>query len=293
MEAVFADLAALWGTVLYVFGSLIYSLHRVVPVLLVVALLFAGLSYFMPCNGNKPWWTKKGLGVDVLYWLGMPLFTRYMRIGLTIVVTYHLLGVTDPKAMDALYTTGRGVLGGMPLWVQAIIFIVVGDFLLYWMHRGFHNVALWKYHAIHHSSEEVEWTSAARFHPVNLLLGTVGVDVIFLVGGMTPSVFLLVGPLTTFYSAFVHANLNWTMGPLKHVLSGPVFHRWHHTSADAGGNKNFGGFFSFWDWMFGTFYMPKGVLPENYGVDDGSVPEDFALQLVYPFLPPPKPAVQN
>ena len=38
----------------------------------------------------------------------------------------------------------------------------------------------WKYHAIHHSSEDVDWISAARFHPVNLLLGTIGVDVVLL-----------------------------------------------------------------------------------------------------------------
>ena len=40
---------------------------------------------------------------------------------------------------------------------------------------------------------------------------------------------LLVGPFNIFHSAFVHANLNWTFGPLRYVISSPVFHRWHHS----------------------------------------------------------------
>ena len=38
-----------------------------------------------------------------------------------------------------------------------------------------------------------------------------------------------------FMSAFVHANLNWTLGPFRYVLASPVFHRWHHTALERGG----------------------------------------------------------
>ena len=85
---------------------------------------------------------------------------------------------------------------------------------------------------MHHSSEELDWISAARFHPVNIFLGTVLVDVGLLLAGISPNVMLWVGPFTTATSAFVHANLNWTLGPFKYVIAGPVFHRWHHTAAD-------------------------------------------------------------
>ena len=122
--------------------------------------------------------------------------------------------------------------------------------------------AFWKYHAIHHSSEELDWISAARFHPVNLFLGTIGVDVILLMAGISPNTMLWVGPFTTFHSAFVHANLNWTLGPFKYVLATPVFHRWHHTSLEQGGNTNFAGTFPLWDILFGTFRMPEGELPD-------------------------------
>ena len=79
---------------------------------------------------------------------------------------------------------------------------------------------------------------------------------------------LWVGPFTTFHSAFVHANLNWTLGPFKYVLATPVFHRWHHTSQEEGGNTNFAGTFPLWDILFGTYRMPENQLPDNYGVDE-------------------------
>jgi sterol desaturase/sphingolipid hydroxylase (fatty acid hydroxylase superfamily) len=81
----------------------------------------------------------------------------------------------------------------------------------------------------------------------------------------------------------VHANLNWTLGPFKYVLATPVFHRWHHTSLERGGNTNFAGTFPIWDIMFGTFRMPKGELPDNYGVDGEPLPTEFTGQLAYPF----------
>src|SRR5262249_54020970 len=88
--------------------------------------------------------------------------------------------------------------------------------------------------------------SAARFHPVNLCLGTVLVDVVLLLAGIAPAVLGILVPFNVLSSAFVHANLNWKLGPLKYFIAGPVFHRWHHTAADRGGLKNFGPTFAFW-----------------------------------------------
>jgi sterol desaturase/sphingolipid hydroxylase (fatty acid hydroxylase superfamily) len=160
---------------------------------------------------------------------------------------------------------------------------VLSDFMLYWLHRMFHGGGFWKYHAIHHSSEDLDWISAARFHPVNLFVGTIAVDVILLMAGISPNIMLWVGPFTTFHSAFVHANLNWTLGPFKYVLATPVFHRWHHTSLEQGGNTNFAGTFPIWDIVFGTFRMPANELPGHYGVDDQQFPGEIGGQLAYPF----------
>jgi sterol desaturase/sphingolipid hydroxylase (fatty acid hydroxylase superfamily) len=142
---------------------------------------------------------------------------------------------------------------------------------------------MWKYHAVHHSSKELDWISAARFHPINIMLGSVATDVVLLLAGISPNVLVFLGPFTIAHSAFVHANLNWTLGPFRYVLAGPVFHRWHHTAAEQGGEKNFASTFPILDILFGTFYMPKQALPERYGVPDQAFPGGFGAQMIYPF----------
>jgi sterol desaturase/sphingolipid hydroxylase (fatty acid hydroxylase superfamily) len=194
-----------------------------------------------------------------------------------------LFNIHDADGLIAFYDNGHGPLSELPLWVQALLFLVASDFMLYWLHRMFHRGGFWKYHAIHHSSEHLEWISAARFHPVNLFIGTILVDVVLLMAGISPNVMLWVGPFTTFHSAFVHANLNWTLGPFKYVLATPIFHRWHHTSLEEGGNTNFAGTF-----RSGTSCSERSgcrstELPASYGVDDQEVPSEIGGQLAYPF----------
>jgi hypothetical protein len=90
----------------------------------------------------------------------------------------------------------------------------------------------------------------------------------------------------------VHANLNWTFGPLRYLLASPVFHRWHHTLEGEGLNKNFAPTFPFLDLIFGTFYMPPGKLPEQFGNGEPDFPEGFLGQLIYPLMkkkPQPEP----
>jgi len=149
--------------------------------------------------------------------------------------------------------------------------------------RTWYGRSLWRYHAIHHSAEDVDWTTAYRFHPVNLLFGTFLVSAVMLFAGISPTVALFTVPFDTVTAYFVHANLNWTLGPLRYVLATPVFHRWHHTPPAEGGNANFAPLFSLWDVLFGTFHMPEGRIPAHYGVDDPVFPRGFLGQLAYPF----------
>ena len=258
------------------------TLWHVVPWLAGAGVVFAILSRFWPCNAGKPWWHKRGLGTDLAYWIFVPVFSRYLRIWVTVVGTMLLFGITDGDAIVRFYDHGHGAIGRLPLWQQGILYLVVTDFLLYWSHRMFHDGFLWKYHAVHHASKDVEWISASRFHPVNLALGTCAVDIAALLSGISPEIFIVLGPFTTVYSLFVHANLDWTLGPLQYVVVSPVFHRWHHDVMVR--DKNFASTFAIWDLMFGTFHMPKGALPGNYGIDDDAMPEGLMPQLVYPLL---------
>jgi sterol desaturase/sphingolipid hydroxylase (fatty acid hydroxylase superfamily) len=109
------------------------------------------------------------------------------------------------------------------------------------------------------------------------------VDVVLLLSGIPPLVLSVLVPFSVFMSAFVHANLNLSLGPFKYVIASPMFYRWHHTGADQWGNKNFASTFSFIDLLFGTFYMPPNELPSHYGVDMLHFPQSFAGQLLHPF----------
>jgi sterol desaturase/sphingolipid hydroxylase (fatty acid hydroxylase superfamily) len=262
------------------------TIEKVVPITLLLALVFSVLSNFSPCNPGTPWWQGRELVTDVVYWIFVPVFARVVRIGLLVVGAGVVFNIHDADELIAFYDNGHGPLSQLPLWIQALLFLVASDFMLYWLHRLFHGGEFWKYHAVHHSSEELDWISAARFHPVNLVLGTISVDVILLTAGISPNIMLWVGPFTTFHSAFVHANLNWTLGPFRYVIATPVFHRWHHTPVEDGGNTNFAGTFPIWDILFGTFRMPEGRLPENYGKDEAAMPSGIVGQLAFPFRRP-------
>ncbi|HVZ33169.1 MAG TPA: sterol desaturase family protein, partial [Polyangiaceae bacterium] len=256
------------------------TLLKLVPITIVLGAVFAVLTQWSACNPGRPWWRKREIVTDLLYWFLIPVCARFARIGLMVVGAALLFDIHGADALIAFYDNGFGPLAAMPLWGQIVAFLVASDLALYWLHRLYHGAVLWKYHAVHHSSAEVEWISAARFHPVNILFGTVLVDAALLLAGISPNVMLWVGPFTTAHSAFVHANLNWTLGPFRYVLAGPVFHRWHHTAADRGGSKNFAGTFPVFDLVFGTYHMPKGELPDAYGIGDRNFPGGFGAQLL-------------
>jgi sterol desaturase/sphingolipid hydroxylase (fatty acid hydroxylase superfamily) len=253
------------------------------PYLVAIGLLSAALSRRFACNRDVPWWRSPDLVTDLAYWFVVPVFTRFLRIGLLVLGAVVIFDVHGAQGIIDFYENGHGPWAALPFWLQVVLYLVISDFLLYWIHRLFHGQPMWKYHAVHHSSEHVDWVSAARFHPVNLFLGTILVDVTLLLAGIPPAVLGILVPFNVFMSAFVHANLNWTLGPFKYVLASPVFHRWHHTALERGGSKNFAGTFPIIDLMFGTFYMPANALPDAYGVPDPAFPKGFAAQLAYPF----------
>jgi sterol desaturase/sphingolipid hydroxylase (fatty acid hydroxylase superfamily) len=266
-----------------VIESLGATFLRLIPISILLGLVFAALTFFWACNPGRPWWRKRELVTDICYWFIIPLLSRYLRIGLLIVGAALLFGITTVDGVIAFYEDGHGPLSALPLWLQAAIFLAGADVIMYWSHRVFHGPTMWKYHAVHHSSTDLDWISAARFHPVNIALGSVAADVIMLLAGISPNALVILGPFTIAHSAFVHANLNWSLGPLRYVIAGPVFHRWHHTSVEQGGEKNFAPTFPVLDLIFGTFYLPKEKLPASYGVADQAYPGDFGAQMIHPF----------
>jgi sterol desaturase/sphingolipid hydroxylase (fatty acid hydroxylase superfamily) len=261
------------------------ALLTVLPSAIGFAIAFTVLTLFssQACNPGRPWWRNPELGTDICYILIIPFIAPYINLSLLILGTALLSGVLSEEEIADYFENGRGPLAVMPFWAQVPFYIVVSDFMLYWSHRIFHGAHMWRFHAIHHSAEEVDWTTAFRFHPVNLWLGQFLLTTVMLFLGISPTVLLFLAPLDITSGAFIHANLNWTLGPFKYVFVTPVFHRWHHTPLEQGGNTNFGGLLSIWDVLFGTFYMPAHALPATYGIGDAKFPKGFIGQTIHPF----------
>ena len=239
------------------------------------AVLFLVLTRFSPCNPGRNWWRDRRAAVtDIFYWLLLPLLTQFGRVGLLVLGVWLVYGNDPPVEFVARQ---------LPLWMQCLAILFVQDVLMYWIHRLFHTQFGWKFHAIHHSPEVLDWTSTQRFHPVNAILEFALADAVILLMGFSPIALAILGPINLAYSVMVHANLNWTFGPFKYLLASPVFHRWHHTSAEEGRDRNFAPTLPFLDLLWGTFHMPAHARPELYGVARGDIPTGFFAQMAYPF----------
>ncbi len=248
-----------------------------------LAAVFAVLSRLMPCNPGMHWWKDpRAVATDLVYWFFMPFVYHAGRTALLVVGVLLLFGGREPDFLPVK---------SWPLWKQCVAVMIIQDVLLYWMHRAFHSQAAWKFHAIHHSPRQLDWMSMTRFHPVNNLLEFALADVLVVLLGFPATAVVTLAPFNLIYSAMVHANLNWTFGPLKYVFASPVFHRWHHTKLKAGRDKNFAPTFPILDLIFGTFYMPLRRLPANFGTGENDVPTGFWGQIWYPFAKSEQPAL--
>jgi sterol desaturase/sphingolipid hydroxylase (fatty acid hydroxylase superfamily) len=248
--------------------------------LVVLFVAFGVLARICPCNPEQPSFAGRNLADNALYWVMALLFYG----GAVPLFIYAGAGLIAPREAGRIadsILSGFGPASHLPLLAQALIIIVAVDFVQYWAHRLFHSHALWPFHAIHHSPEDLDWTATFRNHPVNFLIYSSGVFALIRLAGFSNEAFVIIGPFNLLYGALAHANLNWTFGPLRYVFASPVYHRWHHVKDPAGYNSNFAPTFPLWDLLFGTYYMPRGVLPRDYGVD--GVPPHFLAQLVYPF----------
>src|SRR6201990_2799054 len=131
------------------------TITKVVPITIGLALVFSVLSHFWACNPGTPWWRKRELVTDICYWFFVPLFARVFRVALLVLFAALLFNISDADELIAFYDAGHGPLSALPLWLQAALFLVLADFMMYWLHRVFHRGGFWKYHAVHHSSEDV------------------------------------------------------------------------------------------------------------------------------------------
>ncbi len=225
---------------------------------------------------------RRGFWTDLSYWAFTPLLARAVTgVSVAIVlvpVAYAIYGRIDRD----LIMHGYGPVSRLPLWAQGIGILLVGEVIGYWMHRWFHTSRLWKFHAVHHSSVDLDWLSSVRLHPANDVVMRIASTLPILVLGFAPIAVAGVMPMLTLFAILLHANVDWDWGPLRGVIASPRFHRWHHTDEAAGRDKNFAGFLPVLDKIFGTYYMPNDARPTSFGTTT-PVPSDLLRQLAFPF----------
>lgn len=172
-----------------------------------------------------------------------------------------------------------------PIALQVLLAGAVIDLGLYTMHRLSHQVPwLWRLHAIHHSAERLYWMNGDRRHPLSaLLLAGPGLVATVLLGAPAAVISAWL-TLLTVHLAFQHANIDYSLGPLRRWIGGAELHRWHHRRDYAEAQVNFGEFWLVWDWAFGTrFDEPRPIGAEEVGLEDEKFPTSYAGQLRWPF----------
>jgi sterol desaturase/sphingolipid hydroxylase (fatty acid hydroxylase superfamily) len=170
-----------------------------------------------------------------------------------------------------------------PLLVQYVLAIVLGDLGVYGIHRLQHTVPwLWRFHAVHHSAEELDWLVALRFHPVDLFLVRVASLGPLVALHFSPSALATFVAVSAWQGWLVHANVRVPYGPLRWLLVSPEFHHWHHSAEREAYDRNYASLVASWDVLFGTVHLPRGRQPLSYGIEE-PVPAGYVDRFFYPF----------
>lgn len=245
--------------------------------------IFAPLERWFAVRRSRLW--RAGAASD-LGWYFISSLTPALLLGLPLAL---VAGVVHTVVPDSYYAA----VGALPLWLRLLLALLVGEIGFYWGHRISHRVPLlWRFHAVHHSAEHLDFLANSRAHPVDMvftrLCGLVPLYALGLAGteaggAGVPTLVIIVGTLWGF---FIHANLRWRFGPLEWLVATPAFHHWHHTRSGMI-DRNFASLLPVLDRVFGTHHLPR-EWPERYGTDT-PVPAGLGGQLIAPFVGPRAP----
>jgi sterol desaturase/sphingolipid hydroxylase (fatty acid hydroxylase superfamily) len=181
-------------------------------------------------------------------------------------VTIGLTALFGPRAVEQAW-------GVVPIFLFAMAFSMANDFGYFLFHWASHMFPpLWAIHKLHHSAEVMTPLTAARVHPLEKpIMGiTIALTTGLLVGpllylyagrtGVLPALGLDVfGTLFFLLGHHLHHSHVWvSFGPvLGRIIVSPAQHQVHHSSLPRHLDKNFAEHWAFWDWMFGTLYLPR------------------------------------
>lgn len=240
-----------------------------------VAVLLAIVGPLQRWRPVEPVVDRATIRTDVLY-------TLIHRLGLFRVALFFSVDPLFDELFGWLRVNGWATWHLDQLWpgvtdvalVSFFLYLVVFDFVDYWIHRGQHAFNWWwSLHALHHSQRQMTMWSDNRNHLLDDLLRDSLIVVVGQLIGVGPGQFVAIVAVTQLSESLQHANLRLWFGRWgERLWISPRFHRLHHSiglgheSAGSGtlGGHNFGVLLPWWDVLFGTAnfelrYDPTGV----------------------------------
>ena len=218
---------------------------------------------------------------------------RVLRPGLVTDLT-HLLLNTVPVAVSTVALVVATALPSCPCaastsrptspgwcrrrWRQW--FVLISE--PYWGHRLTHQVPfLWRFHAVHHSIEHMDWLAAARLHPLDAGFTQACFALPLFALGYDAGLFAGVAAVVTALAIFQHANVRLRFPILRWVLPTPEWHHWHHATDAEAHDHNFG--LPFVDRLFGTAYLPRASASARLRHPRPCSADSYLAQLRYSF----------
>jgi len=243
--------------------------------LLQIVVLVAVIGPLQRLRPVEPVSDRKAIRTDVFY-------TVIHRLGLFRLALFFTLEPLMDDSFGVLRVAGLGTFHLDEIWpgvtdvaiVSFLLYLVVFDFVDYWIHRGQHQFRWWwSLHALHHSQQQMTMWSDNRNHLLDDVLRDVVIVVVAQLIGVAPGQFIAIVALTQLSENLQHANLKLWFGSVgERLWISPRFHRRHHSigigheSAGKGtlGGCNFGVLLPWWDVLFRTAdfelrYDPTGI----------------------------------
>lgn len=176
----------------------------------------------------------------------------------------------------------------LPLLIQLFLAFFIADLFQYWTHRFFHtHTFLWRFHSIHHSTENMDWLAGSRTHFVDIFVTRSMAFIPLYVLGFSTLAFNIYVIFMAIHAVLIHSNTRLNFGVLKYIFATPQYHHWHHCKDSEFYGKNFATIFPFIDKMFGTYFLPGDIWPKDTGLLETNFPKGYLKQAVYPFTKSP------
>ena len=174
-------------------------------------------------------------------------------------------------------------IANQPLFIQLIEVLLLSELGYYLAHRLFHTVPfLWRFHAIHHSAQTIDWLTTTRVHPCDQLSTKFFQLVPLLCLDFSSLVMTIYFLWSSAIAFFIHANLRIKLPILRRLIVTPEIHHWHHHTSQDCHDVNFAAQLACIDWLFGTYYCPQKKHHNHYGIDT-PMPNTYLKQFFYPF----------